>query len=173
MNRIICVAACALAVVMAAPAQDKMAPSTVKEMKGYYNGVKGNLLKMAEKMPEDQYGFQPVGSIRPFGAVIGHVADAHYNFCAAMLGETKKGDAASKTSKADLVAALKASFDYCDKAMDGMTDANASEAVGGGRMQRTRAGMAIFLLTHDNEEYGYMSIYLRLKNITPPSSDGR
>lgn len=171
MKRTLSVAVCALALVPAVFAQDK--PSSVKEIKNYYNMVKNNLTKMADKMPDDLYGYQPVGSIRPFGAVIGHVADAHINFCSAMLGEKKQGDAGSKTAKADLVAALKDSFAYCDKAMDAMTDANAQEPVGGGRMQRTRAGMATFLLIHDNEEYGYMSIYLRLKNITPPSSEGR
>jgi hypothetical protein len=25
--------------------------------------------------------------------------------------------------------------------------------------------------THDNEEYGYLAVYMRLKGIVPPSSD--
>ena len=77
----------------------------------------------------------------------------------------------SKTAKADLVAALKASFDECDKAYDSLTDANASEMIKGPRGSRTKLGMLEGNITHDNEEYGYLAVYMRLKGQVPPSSD--
>ena len=53
--------------------------------------------------------------------------------CAGVKGEQKTADASSKTAKADLVAALKASFDECDAAFDSLTDANANDRVAMGR----------------------------------------
>src|SRR5258706_7943280 len=85
------------------------------EAKQSYTGVKNNLLKMADKMPEEHYGFKPTPEIRTFGQLVAHVADAQARTCSALNGEPKNLGAGSKTSKADLVAALKESFDICDK----------------------------------------------------------
>ncbi|MFN7927855.1 MAG: hypothetical protein U0Y68_07895 [Blastocatellia bacterium] len=80
---------------------------------------------------------------------------------------------ASKTAKADLVAALKESFAICDKAFDALTDAKAGEMITMGQRQRTRLGALVGTVSHSNEEYGYMAVYMRLKGVTPPSSEGR
>jgi hypothetical protein len=82
-------------------------------------------------------------------------------------------DAGSKTSKADLVAALKASFAHCDTAIDGLTDAKAVEVISIGQRQSSRLGALARMVSHSNEEYGYMAVYMRLKGIVPPSSEGR
>jgi uncharacterized damage-inducible protein DinB len=162
--------ACALLAQTPAPAGGN---PLLAEMKQAYTGIKTNLTRMAEKMPPDQYDFKPVAEIRSFGALMGHIADAQTRFCSMVNGEAKTPDAASKTAKDDLVAALKASFVECDKAFDGTTDANANQMIAmGGRGQTSRLGMLNrFVLIHGNEEYGYGSIYLRLKGIVPPSSD--
>ena len=55
--------------------------------KGIYNTVKNNLVKAAEKMPEENYAFKPTPEVRSFGQLVGHVADAQYGFCSAALGE--------------------------------------------------------------------------------------
>ena len=39
-----------------------------------------------------------------------------------------------------------------------------------GQRESTRLGALVRNIVHDNEEYGYMSVYLRLKGIVPPSS---
>jgi len=83
------------------------------------------------------------------------------------------GDAKSKTSKADLVAAIKESFDACDKAFDAVTDANAMEPVTYGRGQQPRIAALYGLVVHANEVYGAMGVYMRLNGIVPPSSEGR
>ena len=143
------------------------------EAKQAYNNVKNNLLKAADKMPEDGYGFKATPDVRPFGQVIAHVADAQTRNCSAAAGTPKTGDAASKTAKSDLVAALKDSFAICDAAFDALTDANATETIKTGRGQRTRLGLLTGNTTHDNEMYGTIAVYLRLKGIVPPSSDRR
>ncbi|MBI3694618.1 MAG: DinB family protein [Acidobacteria bacterium] len=143
----------------------------IAEAKQAYTGIKNNLTKMAEKMPEENYSFKATPDIRTFGQLVAHVADAQTRTCSAVKGEQKQANAASKTSKADLVAALKDSFAECDAAFDSLTDATATEMVRAGRGQRSKLGTLIGITTHDNEEYGYMAVYLRLKGVVPPSSE--
>ena len=143
------------------------------ELKQMYNGVKNNLIKMAEKMPEEHYSFKATAEIRTFGQLVAHVADSQARSCSAVNGEPKALNAASKTSKADLVAALKESFAICDIAYDSLTDATANTIVRMGQRQRSKLGALAGNLSHSNEEYGYMAVYMRLKGIVPPSSEGR
>src|SRR5690349_12346643 len=92
-------------------AQDKQAPPPVTEiaaLKTSYTGIKNNLTKAADRMPEADYGFKASPDIRTFGQLIGHIADAQSRFCAiAGGGAAPTGESAekTKTSKADLVAA--------------------------------------------------------------------
>src|SRR5262245_1952538 len=81
--------------------------------RGYFM-AKGTMLRLAEQMPEENYGFKPTEGVRSFGEILGHVAEAQYFFCSTVLGE-KSPDAKieqTKTSKADLIAALKDAFAY-------------------------------------------------------------
>ena len=141
--------------------------------KAIYRGVKAMLLRSAEKMPEENYGFKPTEAVRSFGQIVGHAAESQYAFCSRALGE--KSPAAkieqTKTSKADLVAALKEALAYCDKAYDGMTDAAATETIKfmGGDAPRLAALNVNSL--HTVEHYGNLVVYLRMKNIVPPSSE--
>jgi hypothetical protein len=147
------------------------------EVKWSYNSIKNNLLKLADKMPADSYGFRPVPEVETFGRRVAHIADANMNVCAGLNGERKSLGAAAKTSKADLVAALKESFAYCDGVFDALTDATAQERVSsrlGGPFPpdptRSRLATLYNLVRHSNEMYGYMAVYLRLKGIVPPTS---
>src|ERR1051326_5506361 len=91
---------------MAGPLHAQLA----SEAKQAYNNVKNNLMRAAEKMPENAYDFKASPDIRTFGALIGHIAQSQTGTCSAVNGAMRKSDAASKTSKADLTAALKDSF---------------------------------------------------------------
>jgi hypothetical protein len=139
----------------------------IAETKGAYNSVKGYLTRAAVAMPEEDYSYKPTPDIRTFGALVAHIADHQMTYCSTSRGARKQADAASKTTKADLVAALAASFAECDAAWDSITDANAKEMVG----PRSKLGTLILDVVHSNEEYGYMALYFRLKGIVPPSSD--
>lgn len=141
------------------------------ETKQAYTNIKNNLTRAAEKMPDDAYEFKASPDIRTFGALIGHIAQSQMGTCSAVNGAMKKSDAGSKTAKADLVAALKDSFAECDKAFDSLTDANATEMIKGPRGERSKLGMLNGIVVHDNEEYGYLAVYMRLKSVVPPSSD--
>ena len=141
--------------------------------KGAYARVKDILLRSADKMPEENYSFKPTDSVRSFGQIVGHVADAQYLFCSIALGEKNPGlnIEKSKTSKADLIAALKEAFAYCDKAYDGLTDASAVQTVTLFGKDAPRLGALEVNLVHNMEHYGKLTTYMRLKNIVPPTSE--
>jgi hypothetical protein len=143
------------------------------ETKAVYTSVKTSLIAAADAMPEANYGFAPVPEEMTFGVWVAHVADSQLGICSALNGAPKRGDAATKKSKADLEAALKASFDECDKVYDILTDANATELVTYGRGQNSRAGRLAYNNAHDNECYGSMAVYLRLNKVVPPSTAAR
>ena len=159
----------ALACAGATPAQTANPLST--DTKQAYEAVKKNLMRSAEKMPEENYAFKPSPEMRSFAEVLGHVADSQMRACSAALGEQKSASAAGKTSKADVTAALKSSFDECDKAYDALTDATATEMVKSYRGERPRLAALMGTVAHDNEQYGIMTVYLRLKGVIPPSSE--
>ncbi len=149
-------------------------PSPATEVKQAYNGVKNNMLKAADKVSDADYSFKATPDVRNFGELVAHVADSQLRLCSALNGAPKQATAGSKTTKADLVAALKDSYAECDKVYDSITDANALEGVSIGRGgPRTRVGALWGNVTHDNEMYGYMAVYMRLKGVVPPSSEGR
>jgi hypothetical protein len=142
----------------------------VTESKQAYTAVKNNLIKAAEAMPEEGYVFKPTPDVRNYGALVAHIADANTRLCGTAMGENKTSNAASKTSKADLVAALKDGFAVCDSAWDSINDANALSMVKFRNADHTKLSVLLFNNTHDNEEYGYGAVYLRLKGVVPPSS---
>lgn len=165
------VVTCALASALNLQAQ--IPASHIAEGKQLYTGIKNNLVAMADKMPEEEYGFKPTQDIRTFGQLVAHVADVQAAACSVASGQQKRVGAASKTAKADLVAALKASFDICDAAWEGMTDASAAETANFGPIKGSKLSVLEFNTVHSDEEYGYMSVYLRLKGVVPPSTAGR
>jgi uncharacterized damage-inducible protein DinB len=140
-----------------------------------YGYIRDIVVRSAEKMPEENYGFKPTPDVRSFGQIVGHVADAQYMFCSAVLGEKNPGldIEKTKTTKADLVKALKDAVAYCNKAHDAMTDATATQTVkvmGGDQAKLT---VLSFNNVHTIEHYGNIITYLRLKGLVPPSSEPR
>ena len=138
-----------------------------------YGGVKAILLRSAEKMPEENYNFKPTDTVRSYGQIVGHVADAQYLFCSIALGEKNPAPKIeqTRTSKADLIAALKEAFSYCDKAYDGMTDASASQMVQLFGSDTPKLGVLNVNNMHSVEHYGNLITYMLLKNIVPPTSE--
>ena len=149
------------------------AQSITAELKNQWEGIKGNVLKAAERMPDADFKFKPEGEPRTFADLVTHIADAHMGMCGAASGEMKKVDAASKTTKADVVAALKESIAFCDAAYAGLNDGNVSSTVKMFGRDTTKFSALNFNVIHDNEVYGSMAVYYRLKNIVPPSTADR
>lgn len=138
-----------------------------------YAGVKATLLRSAEKMPEESYNFKPTDAVRSYGQLVGHIAESQYFFCSAALGEKSPARKIelTKTAKADLVAALKEAFAYCDRAYDGMTDATATQTVKLFGGDAPKLGVLNVNNVHSALHYGNLVTYMRMKNIVPPSSE--
>ena len=138
-----------------------------------FRGTKIVLLGSAEKVPEEYYSFKPTDAVRSFGQILGHVADSQHTFCSIVRGEKNPTPniEKTKTSKAELIAALKDAFAYCDKAYDGMTDASGTEMVKLMGLDAPKLGVLTNNLAHASEHYGNLVTYMRLKNIVPPTSD--
>lgn len=138
-----------------------------------YSKFKSVLLSTAEKVPEESYGWKPTEAVRSFGQVLGHIADSNYLFCSIVLGEKDPAPKIeqNKTSKADLIAALKEAFAYCDKAYDGLTDASAAQMVKLFGSDTPKLGVLSVNHMHCAGHYGNLVTYMRLKNIVPPTSE--
>ena len=146
-------------------------PGIVNDLRSRYEFVKTTILAAADAMPEANYSFKPVPEEMSFGEWVAHIADVQVRQCSVISGPAKRVDAASKKSKAEMITALKAAFDECDAAFGALTEANALEIVPpGGRGQTSRAGALAYVTAHDNEGYGSMAVYLRLKGVFPPST---
>jgi len=150
-------------------------PLTASAKADYIN-VRNNVIRSAEKMPEADYGFKPTPEVRSFGEQIAHIADDQYNICASARGETRQASyteiESTLTKKADLVPALKKAFAYCDAAFETMTDASGAEMAKSGRFRMPRLAVLTFNSSHTWLHYGNIIVYLRLKGLTPPSSEG-
>lgn len=163
--------AAVIALAMPAGASAQANP-LVSSTRGLYEQAKGYITRSAAQVPEADYAFRPVETVRTFGQLIGHVANAHYMFCSTILGEqnpSRENLEETKTMKADLVAALAASFEYCDRAY-AITDAQGSEIVNVFGSQQPKLYALNFNVAHDMEHYGNIVTYMRIKGMTPPSS---
>jgi uncharacterized damage-inducible protein DinB len=138
-----------------------------------YERTKGILLRSAEKMPEENYGFKPVDTVRSYGQIIGHLADAQYLFCSIASGEKNPEPKIEKTksAKADLIAALKEGFAYCDKVYDSMTDVEATQMVKFFGNDAPKYAVLSINIGHNMEHYGNLVTYMRIKGIVPPTSE--
>lgn len=143
------------------------------DSRGTYAGVQKIILRTAEKTPEATYAFKPVDTVRTFGQILGHIAEAQYFFCASVRGEKNPGLAIekTKTSKADIIAALRDAFAYCDTAYDGMTDQTAAQTVNLMGGEKPKLGVLSVNQTHTIEHYGNLVTYMRMNGMVPPTSD--
>jgi len=148
-----------------------------------YTANRNYLAKSAEKMPEEFYGLRPGAQteVRTFGQIIGHLANYNYRWCSDAKGEanpSQETDYEKLTSKADLVKALNSALTYCDGAYAALSDATAMDTVQGTtdegkKVPVLRISRLMINAVHNNEHYGNLVTYMRIKSIVPPSSETR
>jgi DinB superfamily len=173
---------CAVAGCMASGVVLGQAPATAPtgpigpaaEVQRSYAGLKTNILKAADKMPAEDYSFKPTPDVRTFARVVNHVSEAQLRVCGAV--NHTAADALAKVpaetaDKATIVEALKASYAECDKAYASVTDANLGDTFELFNTKRSRIGALWGNVSHDNEQYATLALYLRLKGLVPPSSE--
>ena len=155
-----------------APAAGPAGPAA--EVQRSYAGLKANILKAAQTAPAEMYSFKPIPEIRSFARVVNHVTEAQLHACAAANGTAMSALPAmppETSDKAVIVQALQESFAECDKAFAGATDANLTEMLPIGSARRSRIGLLWGTVSHDNEQYATLALYMRLKGLLPPSSE--
>lgn len=163
-----------LTIAMAAPAAAQTASDAVRTS---WNSVKRNIKESAELMPEEHFSFKPTPDVRSFGALLTHVAGASYEFCAAARNVEPPFQEDSfegkMTTKAEIVRVTNDAIAYCDAAFAQLTDANIgakTRAAFGGQSEVPRLTLLLGQISHDNEHYGNLVTYFRLKGLVPPSS---
>jgi len=156
----------------AAPAPAPTPRFGVAAIHGNWKVVTDYVTRAAEQMPEADYGFMAAPTVRTFGEVVGHVAGSQNMFCAAALGEKVPAEddiEKNVKGKAALVAALKKSNDYCERAY-AQTDAALTPTLTLFGQQMNRMSVLALNAVHNGEHYGQMVTYLRIKGMVPPSS---
>ena len=149
------------------------ADAAMAGLRPVYGRMKDINVRAAEKMPEESYGFKPTPEVKTFGQFVGHLADSNMTMCRAAMGEGFKFSdeiEKGKTSKADLVKALKDSYAFCDKVM-GMSDADLGKPMKFFGADSSRFAALDLLVGHGFEHYGNMVTYMRIKGLVPPSSE--
>jgi uncharacterized damage-inducible protein DinB len=165
-----------LLLVLALPASAwaQSGTAAVGTSKALWQQLTGFITTAAEELPESLYAYKPTPEVRSFGQLFAHVAGAQYLICGAALGEAGREEDAierTQTTKAGIVAALKASTDYCARAY-AQTDAAAQARTRLFGQEQTRLYALTLNATHNGEHYGNIVTYLRINKIVPPSSRG-
>lgn len=161
---------CAVPAAAQAPAVPTTAVGSVRPL--FAQGA-AYVLAAAEQMPETDYGFKPTPEVRSFGQLVGHITNAQYMFCSMVLGEASPSQQnwEQTMEKAALVEALRASTTYCSRAYE-LSDEAAMQPLNVFGRQMTRLSALTMNAVHDFEHYGNIITYMRLKGMTPPSSQG-
>jgi uncharacterized damage-inducible protein DinB len=174
------VAGIALAPVPAMFAQAPAAPlppeatanPVVWSAKTLYERDAKNMIAAAEEMPEDKYSYHPTPDQWTFGKLVAHIAQSNGGLCGT-LSDTAAPAAlhvSETASKAELVAAIKASFDFCGPVLDGLTDAKLGGTVTLFHRTMPRQMVLMLLPVDLADHYSQMAAYLRLNGLTPPSA---
>ena len=160
------------AVAMSAlPLRAAEAPTHAEIRQQFYQ-VTNDIRRAVDRMPESNYDFKPAAGMRSFRELVAHISDVQNEICSAVFNDRKAKFMKSKTtSKADMAEALGGSFTACYQAFAELSPENAAARVSTPMGSMTRLGALVAVVAHNNEEYGYMAVYLRLKGVVPPSSD--
>ena len=132
-----------------------------------------NLVAAVEEMPADKFTYQPTPPQMSFAHLVTHIIESNYDLCAKAgdMPEAKVQEAKDTDGKDKLVAALKASFDYCAAALAKADDSKLGDTieVWGGR-KAPRAFAWIALPSDWADHYGAAAMYLRLNGLLPPTA---
>jgi len=187
MKKVFIVVLLGIVLVMPAAAQTGQQSSPKDAMATWlhnaFNTNRKNIEKSAEKVPEELYGLRPGPQVevRTFGQILGHLASFNYMWCSQAKGEKNPGqgsDFEKLTSKALLLRALNDAFTYCDGVYAALTDASGLEIVtvtqeNGRQAQVPRMSLLVLNYGHNNDHYGNLVTYMRIKSIVPASSEPR
>ncbi len=136
-------------------------------------GRQKNTIAAVEAMPADKFSYKPTPDQNTFGHLVAHMVEANDMLCSkAAAVPAPKVEAVKETdSKDKLVAALKASFDFCSDTLAKMDDSKLGEITDGPNGQQlSRARFAMGIASNWADHYAEAAMYLRLNGILPPTA---
>ena len=136
-------------------------------------GRQKNTIAAAEAMPADKFSYKPSADQMTFGHLVAHMVKSNNGFCSktAAVSAPKVEEVKETDGKDKLVAALKASFDFCTDALSKMDDSKLGETIEGfGGQQFSRARFALILAGSWADHYAEAAMYLRLNGLLPPTA---
>ena len=134
---------------------------------------KDTIVKIANAMPEDKFGFKATPAQRSFGEQVLHIAQVNVMLLGALGGKTPAPMINMKaTGKAEIVKAVADSFDYGTAVVKEFDNKTIQDTVQAPFMgPSTRARIVFFLNAHSQDIYGQMAVYLRLNGHVPPAQE--
>jgi uncharacterized damage-inducible protein DinB len=161
----------ASAVAQTTPAPTKNPVSSA--LRDILPGRQKNTIAAVEAMPADKFTYKPSADQMTFGHLVAHMVEANYAVCsgAASVTAPKVEEVKETDTKDKLVAALKASFDFCADALSKMDDSKLGEMITGmGPQPLLRARFALGIASNWADHYAEAAMYLRLNGLTPPTA---
>ena len=149
------------------------APGLQSDLLKDWQGLKDTMVKLGDAMPPDKFDFKPTPAQRTFGEQLMHVAGANVGLMKLLDPKAAPPALPEKpTAKADILKALADSFDFGTTVLRGQTDTSLQATVQGPRYLGPSTGARIVYraIAHTWDEYGAMTVYLRLNGIVPPAS---
>jgi uncharacterized damage-inducible protein DinB len=161
----------------------QQSPSFSTAIERQFNKIESDIMSTAKAMPDDKFYFTPENlqiknsdfkGARTFAGQIMHLATDNILIWSAITGDSVRADITdvngpkSITTKSDVLKYLKNSFDEGRKAISMVTEKNAMETIQFRGRSLPRLDLAFYALTHANEHYGQMVVYLRMCGIIPP-----
>ncbi len=133
-----------------------------------------NLVAAVEEMPADKFGYKPTEQQMTFGHLILHIVESN-NYLCSKIGDEPEVKAPVPLKESDgkekLVAALKASFEFCSTTLGKVDDSKLGDDIelfGGHKGSRA---FALIALTNDwADHYSSAAMYLRLNGLLPPTA---
>ena len=161
-----------LAAVLPLAVSTAAAQSPAAEAKALWKSNIGYLNQAANELSESLYAYKPTADVRSFGELFAHIAGSQKMFCAMALGEKAPSeDDVEKVAKtkAAIVAALKESNTYCERAYS-LSDESLKPPVDIFGTQHPRFYALLANAAHNGEHYGNIVTYMRMNKLVPPSS---
>ncbi len=133
----------------------------------FRSNMQDKIMKSAEAMPESKYSYRPTKDVRSFAEILNHLADISYTLCSNVQGEANPMSPTAKVSKAEIVAYLKSSFNYCDGVYSGFTDAHLNDPADFFGFKTNKMFILTQVGNHDALHYGNLVTYLRINDLVP------
>jgi uncharacterized damage-inducible protein DinB len=181
MIRKLCLVACVLGLLLAvrvAPAfgQDSSAAAKTFDFRSEaiveLKAAQDELVSLAQAMPQEKYTWRPEEGVRSVSEVYLHVAAGNFGLTAIAgappyPGFKFQGFEKSTTDKTKIIDVLNQSFDYAEKSIANMSEADMSKPLN--FQGFNSVGAVVFhIVAHAHEHLGQSIAYARMNGVVPP-----